>query len=91
MGTFEHAPTLPGSVWRVLVPRSSSVAPSTCISPLQSRVIADHGCLHRIGLYTATWFERKLDFFEHFKRPKFFILGKFCTHPPRAHLIWAIN
>jgi hypothetical protein len=31
---------------------------------------------------TTTWFERKLDFFEHFKRPKFFILGKFCTHPP---------
>jgi hypothetical protein len=44
----------------------------------------------------TTWFERKLDFFEHFKRPKFFILGKFCIHPPggqgpRAHLIWAIN
>jgi hypothetical protein len=44
---------------------------------------------------TTTWFERKPDFFEHFKRPKFFILGKFCTHPPggqgsRAHLIWAI-
>jgi hypothetical protein len=43
---------------------------------------------------TTTWFERKLDFFEHFKRPKFFILGKFCIHPPggqapRAHLIWA--
>jgi hypothetical protein len=45
---------------------------------------------------TTTWFERKPVFFKHFKRPKFFILGKFCTHPPgdqgsRAHLIWAIN
>jgi hypothetical protein len=45
---------------------------------------------------TTTWFERKPDFFEHPKRPKFFILGKFCTHTPggqgpRAHLIWAIN
>ena len=48
------------------------------------------------AIVTTTWFERKPDFFEHFKRPKFFILGKFCTHPPwgqgsRAHLIWAIN
>jgi hypothetical protein len=47
------------------------------------------------GAFTTTWFERKVDFFEHFKRPKFFILGKFCTHPPwgqgsRAHLIGAI-
>jgi hypothetical protein len=33
---------------------------------------------------TTTWFERKLDFFEHFKRPKSFILGKTAYTLPGA-------